>query len=86
MRERVATDLERSFGITLDPEDVEHLTTIRAVLQCIRLRRWERDAEQHEAATTATAPVPLRARFVRYTPPAPLPLPATAASFAPRKS
>jgi hypothetical protein len=89
VQQRVVSDLERSFGISLDPEDVAHLTTIRAVLQCVRLRRWERETEMHDGddAAAPTLATPLRERFVRYTPPpAPMPLPATAASFAIRKS
>jgi hypothetical protein len=90
VQKRVASDLERSFAITLDPDDVEHLTTIRAVLQCVRLRRWERETEHHadqQPAMPLIAAPALRERFVRYTPPAaPLSMPATASSFAIRKS
>lgn len=94
VQRRLAADLERSFDITLSPEDVSHLTTVRAVLQCVRLRRWEREVALEEA----TAPVPamaaastarpLRERFVRYTapvPPMPVPMP-SAPSYAARKS
>jgi acyl carrier protein len=94
VRRRLAADLERSFDITLSPEDVLHLTTIRAVLQCVRLRRWEREMAAEEQAmappieSEAAAPSPsMRERFVRYTPPTPpLHIPATAPSFATRKS
>lgn len=89
VQQRLASDLERSFDITLAPDDVSHLTTIRAVLQCVRLRRWEREMESHAAATAApiVATPPIRERFVRYTPPASqLPLPAATPSFALRKS
>jgi acyl carrier protein len=90
VQRRLAADLEESFDITLSPEDVAHLTTVRAVLQCVRLRRWEREtapATEHAAPITVAAP-PLRERFVRYTPPAaPVPMPvATSSSFALRKS
>lgn len=95
VQRRLATNLERSFDITLSSEDVSHLTTVRAVLQCVRLRRWERELanqEQHEASVAvpeiaaAGAATPLRDRFVRYTPPvSPMPLPA-APSLAIRKS
>ncbi len=93
VRERLASNLERSFDITLSPEDVSHLTTVRAVLQCVRLRRWEREAASHEEVTAPVAAVMrthsapnMRERFVRYTAPTPpVPLP-TAASFAIRKS
>ena len=94
VQKRLAANLERQFDITLSEEDVSHLTTVRAVLQCVRLRRWERDMAEHEsvaaalaaqAADEAAAPS-MRDRFVRYTPPtAPTPVPA-APSFALRKS
>lgn len=97
VQRRLATNLERSFDITLSPEDVSHLTTVRAVLQCVRLRRWEREVEEHEQHDVPAIPAPeiaaaalaspLRGRFVRYTPPVtPMPLPAAPESFALRKS
>jgi hypothetical protein len=90
VQRRLAADLEESFDITLSPEDVAHLTTVRAVLQCVRLRRWEREtaipSRQHAQPITVAAP-PLRERFVRYTPPAaPVPMPVATSSFALRKS
>jgi acyl carrier protein len=95
VQRRLAANLERSFDIRLSPEDVSHLTTVRAVLQCVRLRRWERDValEQEETESASPAPevaaaamAPFGDRFTRYTPPVqPMPLPA-AASFALRKS
>jgi hypothetical protein len=87
VQRRLAANLERSFDITLSPEDVAHLTTVRAVLQCVRLRRWERETSQptQHAAPIAVAP-PLRERFVRYTPPAaPVPMPTATSSLALRK-
>lgn len=88
VRQRLAANLERSFGITLSPDDVSHLKTVRAVLQCVRLRRWEREVARHEQAAAAAATVkPFHARFVRYTAPvAPMPMPSSAPSFAIRKS
>jgi hypothetical protein len=74
VQERLATNLERSFDIALSPEDVQHLTTLRSVLQCVRLRRWEREAEHHlasaEAAATATSTLvtSLRDRLARTSP------------------
>jgi acyl carrier protein len=91
VQRRLATNLERSFDITLSPEDISHLTTVRAVLQCVRLRRWERDhvREQEPAAAHAdeiTTPS-LRERFVRYTPPSsPMPVTTPTPSFGLRKS
>lgn len=88
IQRRLAANLERSFDITLSPEDVSHLTTVRAVLQCVRLRRWEREIAREESAARAPAPTatPLRDRFVRCTAPVPpLPMP-SAPSYAARKS
>jgi hypothetical protein len=98
IQRRLAANLERSFDIKLSPEDVSHLTTVRAVLQCVRLRRWEREMAEHEheqaqaaipaAVAAEAAAAPFSDRFVRYTPPAAMPLPATAPtpSLAIRKS
>jgi hypothetical protein len=98
VQKRLAANLERQFDITLTEEDVSHLTTVRAVLQCVRLRRWERDVEEQESVAAALAaqaaseadhaPTPsTRERFVRYTPPAAPPAHVPAApSFALRKS
>ena len=94
MQARLAANLERSFEITLQPEDVQHLTTVRAVLQCVRLRRWERDTAIHaveelDTAMTAeavNATPGMRQRFVRYTAPTPPVHLPTAAAFAVRKS
>ena len=97
VQRRLAANLERSFDISLSPEDVSHLTTVRAVLQCVRLRRWEREMATHEqpAAITpvveravASSPAPaMHERFVRYTPPTPQAhTPATPPSVAIRKS
>ena|SRR5436853_1398940 len=93
IQRRLATELERSFDIKLAPDDVSHLTTVRAVLQCVRLRRWEREMETQpmahvapRAAAAAMTP-PLRDRFVRYVQPAsPVPMPAAPAPVALRKS
>jgi acyl carrier protein len=95
VQRRLAANLERSFDITLSPEDISQLTTVRAVLQCVRLRRWERKMAAEEQATVPAPEIaaaalttsPLRDRFVRYTPPAsPMPMSAPAPSFAIRKS
>lgn len=95
VQKRLAANLERSFDITLSPEDVAHLTTVRAVLQCVRLRRWEQELATQDSSAVSTAATasesessPSRQeRFVRYTPPtSPVHIPATAPSFALRKS
>ena len=95
IQRRLAANLEQSFGITLSPEDLSHMTTVRAVLQCVRLRRWEREmasqpmasALPYVAPNVVTA-APIRDRFVRYTPPPPPPIgmPTATPSFALRKS
>lgn len=90
VQRRLAANLERQFDITLKPEDVSHLTTVRAVLQCVRLRRWEREMEDQQpmaASASAEASPSMRDRFVRYTPPTPpVHMPAPVPSFALRKS
>jgi hypothetical protein len=92
VQRRLAANLEQSFDITLAPDDVAHLKTVRAVLQCVRLRRWEREHlhETQPAAPAVTAPAlapsALRDRFVRYTPPTPMPLAPASPSLAIRKS
>ncbi len=40
----IAADLESAFCIEIADEDLPHLRTIRDVLQCVRLRLWERRA------------------------------------------
>ena len=52
----MAANLERSFDIALSADDVTHLTTLRAVLQCVRLRRWEREAENHRPSCQLATP------------------------------
>ena len=94
VQRRLAANLERSFDISLSPEDVSHLTTVRAVLQCVRLRRWEREMATHEQPVAITAVVEravvsspaMRERFVRYTPPPQAHTPATPPSVTIRKS
>jgi hypothetical protein len=80
VQRRLAANLERSFDIALSPEDVSHLTTVRAVLQCVRLRRWEREAEQHlasaQAAALATSELATTLRE-RFAPTSPTPAAAT---------
>jgi hypothetical protein len=90
VQQRLAANLERSFDIALTSEDVHHLTTVRAVLQCVRLRRWEREAEQHLASAQAAAiatselAMSLQDRFVRSSPTAAAASPACASGAAPK--
>ena len=77
----LAANLELAFGIQVAPDDLAHLHTVRDVMQCIRLRTWERRAmAAPQGADDATArparpgrPVFVKAtrdpreRFMRYT-------------------
>jgi hypothetical protein len=63
-RRLLAANLELAFGVTVPDEELERLTTVRDVLQCVRLRRWakrvESDAQSPptDAATAAAAMTP----------------------------
>ena len=88
----LAANLELTFGIELVEDDLARLHTVRDVLRCVRLRRWERRVTTGAGAPDARSMRPVfvaptrdpRERFVRYTPrrqPAPAlatPEPATA--------
>ncbi len=80
----LAANLELAFGIAIPEPDLRHLHTVRDVLQCVRLRLWEKQAwpaSQSPAPPTASRvrPVFVRTssdpyeRFIRYTPAAALP-------------
>jgi hypothetical protein len=79
----LAANLELAFGIAIPAPDLAHLRTVRDVLQCVRLRLWEKQA--WPAAEPATLPAASRLRpvfvrrssdpyerFLRYTAPAAL--------------
>jgi acyl carrier protein len=79
-RRTLTANLELAFNIDIPAHDAEHWETVRDVLQCVRLRRWEKRAT---GATDAPAAPPdevrpvfvtptrdARERFRRYTPPA----------------
>src|SRR6185295_4843469 len=53
---RLAADLEAAFGVAIPAADLPHLTTVRDVLQCVRLRRWEARVDRR-AADAACSPV-----------------------------
>ena len=82
----LAANLELAFGIEIAEPDLAHLHTVRDVLQCVRLRLWEKRvaARAPGAAAPAARPVfvtssrELRERFIRYTRPAPLSAPVLA--------
>ena len=77
----LAANLELAFGIQLEQSDLAHMHTVRDVMQCVRLRAWERrtisGSEGADAAPTAQPRVPRpvfvattrdpRERFIRYT-------------------
>lgn len=83
----LAANLELAFGIAIPEPDLAHLHTVRDVLQCVRLRLWEKNA--WPASQTSPNPAPSTAarvrpvfvrtssdpyeRFMRYTPAAALP-------------
>ncbi len=52
----LAVKLEAAFGVAIPPVDLRHLTTVRDVLQCVRLRRWAARVEErtHAAASRAS--------------------------------
>lgn len=78
----IAADLESAFCIEIADEDLPHLRTIRDVLQCVRLRLWERRAAARAlgAALPADAGRPaariatqhIHPRLVRCAPQAPV--------------
>jgi acyl carrier protein len=64
----LAANLELAFGIQIVEGDIAHFRTVRDVMQCVRLRAWERRATT-EAAHSAPAqprrdPRPVRPVFV----------------------
>ena len=77
----LAANLELAFGIQLQQSDLAHLHTVRDVMQCVRLRAWERrtiaasDGNGAVPAREARVPRPVfvattrdpRERFIRYT-------------------
>jgi hypothetical protein len=73
----LAANLEVAFGIELGGADLAQLHTVRDVLQCVRLRRWEQTVSSGDAARPAapraTRPIFVaptrdpRERFIRYT-------------------
>jgi len=50
---RLAANLQAAFGVAIPAADLPHLTTVRAVLQCVRLRRWEARVERRAADASA---------------------------------
>ena len=74
----LAANLELAFGIDLPTQDLAQLHTVRDVLQCVRLHRWEGrvtgdPAIRPDPEPQASRPVFLtptrdpRERFIRFT-------------------
>jgi hypothetical protein len=77
----LAANLELAFGISMQDGDLAHLRTVRDVMQCVRLRAWERrtiaasDGGSRAPARQIGVPRPVfvattrdpRERFMRYT-------------------
>jgi acyl carrier protein len=85
----LAANVELAFGIEMQPDDLPRLRTVRDVLRCIRLRRWEQRVTETGQIASEDAPrqpparpvfvAPTRdprERLIRYTP-RPLPSPPT---------
>jgi hypothetical protein len=51
----LAANLELAFGVTVPSEELAHLTTVRDVLQCVRLHRWVKRVEADAPAPPAEA-------------------------------
>ena len=79
-RRTLTANLELAFDIDIPAHDPQHWETVRDVLQCIRLRLWEKRAsgatDARPAPPDEVRPVFVtptrdpRERFRRYTPPA----------------
>jgi hypothetical protein len=51
----LAANLELAFGVAVPDDELARLTTVRDVLQCVRLRRWAKRVEAVEPAAPAEA-------------------------------
>jgi hypothetical protein len=52
---RLAANLRAAFGVAIPVVDLRHLSTVRDVLQCVRLRRWAIGVEEREQAARLAA-------------------------------
>ena len=48
----LAANLELAFGVAIPDRDLDHLVTVRDVLQCVRLHRWVLRVERDDADVT----------------------------------
>lgn len=53
----LAANLEVVFGVAIPDRDLDRLTTVRDVLQCVRLYRWVARVERPHADITVSAPI-----------------------------
>jgi len=56
-RRLLGANIEATFGVRVPAGDLARLTTVRDVLQCVRLHRWLRRVERERAAAQLTAGV-----------------------------
>ncbi len=60
----LAANLELAFGIHIANDDLRHFHTVRDVMQCVRLRAWERRTTAEAGAAVGTPARPARPVFV----------------------
>ena len=60
-RRLLGANIEATFGVRVPAGDLARLTTVRDVLQCVRLHRWLRRVERERAAAQLTAGVDVSA-------------------------
>ncbi len=54
-RRLLGANIEATFGVRVPEDDLARLTTVRDVLQCVRLHRWVKRVERdRDAAAVAT--------------------------------
>jgi len=58
---RLAANLEAAFGVVIPDADLPHLATVRDVLQCVRLRRWEARVERRATSAAVSRAHPAAA-------------------------
>jgi hypothetical protein len=63
----LAANLELAFGIEVREHDLARLRSVRDVLQCVRLRRWERRVTGAAGAAPTDDARPARPIFVAPT-------------------
>jgi hypothetical protein len=58
-RRRLGADIETTFGVRVSESDLARLSTVRDVLQCVRLYRWAKrvETDRGEAGAAESAAV-----------------------------